>query len=129
MSLRHPMRTVLVALSGALVLTVGPVLLTTAPTAAIAGPAAVAAPANRLDNGQQHRDGSRLRTVEEGDYPFGGEDSGTDGSRDSTDEDTDGPAARAEEAGAGMASAIIDLSADLIKCGLNIVTPSVGCPL
>ncbi|WP_040791740.1 hypothetical protein [Nocardia paucivorans] len=135
MSLCHPMRTVLVALSGALVLTGGPILLSTAPTA-VAGPPAVAAPTDEPDNGPRHRAGAELRTIEDGDYPFGGGDSGTGGSRSSRGgsrssggSGTDGPAARAEKAGGGMASAIIDLSADLFKCGLSIVTPSVDCPL
>lgn len=130
MSLRHPMRTVLVALSGALVLTGGPVLLTTSPTAAISGPAAVAAPRHSLDNGS--------RTTEESDYPFGGAGSDSDSSkRNSTDnrdrgsghDSGDGLAGRAEEAVGGMASAVIDLNADVLKCGLSIVLPNIDCPL
>lgn len=135
MSLRHPMRTVLVALSGALVLTGGPVLLTTSPTAAISGPAAAAAPRHSLDNGS--------RTAQESDYPFGGDGSDSDGSegsgregsgRDSRDgqsgrDGEDGLAGRAEEAVGGLASAVIDLNADMLKCGLSIVLPNIDCPL
>lgn len=130
MSLRHLMRTVLVALSGALVLTGGPVLLTTAPTAVISGPAAAAAPRHSLDNGS--------RTAEESDYPFGGggsdshgsERAGTDGHDGTGGHDSgDGLAGRAEEAVGGMANAVIDFNAGVLKCGLSIVLPDIDCPL
>ncbi|WP_280489137.1 hypothetical protein [Nocardia carnea] len=99
MSPRKPLRTVFVAVSAAAALTVAPALL----TSSLAVPAAYAAPSE---------------------YPLGGEKGSTD-----EGESENGPAERAEKAGGGILSETIDLSADLLKCGLSIATPAVSCPL
>lgn len=57
-------------------------------------------------------------------YPLGGEDGATKDGKPEND-----PAERAEKAGGGILSETIDLSADLLKCGLSIATPAVKCPL
>ncbi|MEU1984920.1 hypothetical protein [Nocardia sp. NPDC019395] len=99
MSPRKPLRTVFFAVSAAAALTVAPALLTTP----LATPVALAAPS--------------------GQYPLGGEDGATE------DTPEKGPAERAEKAGGGIVSEAIDLSADLLKCGLSIATEAVSCPL
>lgn len=99
MSPRKPLRTVFVAVSATAALTVAPALLTTS----LAAPAAYAAP---------------------GEYPLGGEEGATD-----EKETENGLAERAEKAGGGILTETIDLSADLLKCGLSIATPAVKCPL
>lgn len=57
-------------------------------------------------------------------YPLGGEEGST---KDRGPEN--GLAERAEKAGGGILSETIDLSADLLKCGLSIATPAINCPL
>ncbi|WP_194979664.1 hypothetical protein [Nocardia cyriacigeorgica] len=100
MSPRQRLRTTIVALSGALILAAGPAVLS--------APAAVAAP----QGGQPS-------------YPFdGGEDGGT-----AHEPKKDERAQRAEEFGGGLASEVIDLAANILKCGLNVVTPTVGCSI
>ncbi|MFI5720085.1 hypothetical protein [Nocardia sp. NPDC051750] len=102
MSPRKPLRTVFFAVSAAAALTVAPALL----TSPLATPAALAAP---------------------GQYPLTGEGEDEGGTAERTPEN--GPAERAEKAGGGILSETIDLSADLLKCGLSIATEAVSCPL
>ncbi len=101
MSPRQRLRTTIVALSGALVLAVGPAVLAT--------PAAVAAP-----------QGGQAQPA----YPFDGEEGGS-----TREPKKDERAERAEEFGGGLASEVIDLAANILKCGLNVVTPTVGCSI
>ncbi|NEW41100.1 hypothetical protein GV793_19605 [Nocardia cyriacigeorgica] len=103
MSPRQRLRTTIVALSGALVLAVGPAVLAT--------PAAVAAP-----------QGGQAQPA----YPFDGEEGTGNGTNQPKKDER---AERAEEFGGGLASEVIDLAANILKCGLNVVTPTVGCSI
>lgn len=103
MSPRKPLRIVFVAVSAAAALTVAPALLTTSFTA----PVAAAAP---------------------GEYPLSGTEDSPD-KKKNEEKAEDGPAERAEKAGGGILSESIDLSADVLKCGLSIATPAISCPL
>jgi hypothetical protein len=101
------LRTVIVALFGVLVLTTAPLALR-APDAAATpgGPAA----------------------TQVGDFPFDG--MGTDDAP--TKEGTpkkDDKADKAEKLGGGVTTKVIDLITGVIKCGLNIATPSVKCTI
>ncbi|WP_063062450.1 hypothetical protein [Nocardia sienata] len=110
MSPRKSVRTVFFAVSAAVALSAGPAVLS--------APVALAAP---------------------GEFPFDGQgasenesDSRTPESR--TPEDELGKRAeeageRAEEAGGGVVTEVIDLSGDILKCGLHIATPAIECPL
>ncbi|MGW5387419.1 hypothetical protein [Nocardia sp. NPDC003963] len=62
-----------------------------------------------------------------GEFPLDGQ-GGSEKKPEARTEDND-PGKRAENAGGGMVSEVIDLSADLLKCGLSIATPAVKCPL
>ncbi|MFE3444765.1 hypothetical protein ACFXNW_17180 [Nocardia sp. NPDC059180] len=101
MSPRQRLRTTIAALSGALVLAAGPAVLAT--------PAAVAAP-----------QGGQAQPA----YPFDGDEGGT-----THEPKKDERAERAEEFGGGLAGEVIDLAANILKCGLNVVTPTVGCSI
>ncbi|WP_459547707.1 hypothetical protein [Nocardia sp. X0981] len=111
MSPREPLRTVFFAVSAAVALTAGPALLT-APAVHAAPPA---------------------------EYPLSGEeddegDGGDGGGRSQDSEHTleNGLAEhgeRAERAGGGIVTEVIDLSADILKCGLSIATEEIDCPL
>ncbi|MEU4316669.1 hypothetical protein [Nocardia sp. NPDC024068] len=59
-------------------------------------------------------------------YPLGGEGDGGAGTENKPEDDA---GERAERAGGGLASEVIDLGADLLKCGLSIATEAVSCPL
>lgn len=108
MSPREPLRTVFFAVSAAVALTTGPALLT--------APVAHAAPS--------------------AEYPFSGEEDEEDGEEEESPDSEQTPenglaehAERAERAGGGVATEIIDLSAGILKCGLSIVTEEIDCPL
>ncbi|MGV9820898.1 hypothetical protein [Nocardia xishanensis] len=128
MSQHYRLRTAIVALAGAALLTAGSVALQ-APEAAAApgGPSAtqVEGPFDGLAG-----DGSD-------DDPFAGL-AGEDSDKKSDDKsekkseldkELDEKADKAEKNSGGVTSAIIDLMADVIKCGLNIATDSVKCKL
>lgn len=110
MSPRKSVRTVFFAVSAAVALSVGPAVLS-APTAS-------AAPAEFPFDGQggSEQGGSeqepKSRTPEN-DLGKRAEEAGE----------------RAEEAGGGVVTEVIDLSGDILKCGLHIATPAIECPL
>lgn len=104
MSPRKPLRTVFFAVSAAVALTTGPALLT-APAVRAAPPAEY--PLSE-DGEEEEEETERANTPENGLAEH---------------------AERAERAGGGIATEIIDLSADMLKCGLSIATETVSCPL
>lgn len=57
------------------------------------------------------------------DFPFDGQ------GADDAPAGGEDPAERAERLGGNVAAELIDLLADVVKCGLNVATPSVECPL
>lgn len=103
---RRSLRAVLVTLSGTLLVAVGPVAFSTQ--------TAVAAPAPR---------------AAEPEFPFQGDGENSDTENDSEAPERDTPGKRAEKTVGGVVTELIDFSADLTKCGLNIATPNVECPL
>ncbi|MGW0007936.1 hypothetical protein ACWDT6_29445 [Nocardia grenadensis] len=110
MSPRKFVRTVFLAVSAAVALSLGPAVLS--------APAALAAP---------------------GEFPFDGQGGSKSESENRTPENRDQEndlgkrveeaGERAEEAGGGMVTQAIDMSADMLKCGLHIATPAIECPL
>ncbi|WP_327149973.1 hypothetical protein [Nocardia sp. NBC_01329] len=62
-----------------------------------------------------------------GEFPLDGR-GGSESEPESSSPEND-PGKRAENAGGGLATEVIDLSADMLKCGLSIATPAVKCPL
>lgn len=102
----RPLRTVLVVLSGTLLVTVGPL--------AFSAPTAVAAPDPQ---------------AEESEFPFQGDGTNNEAENDTEAPERDDPSKRAERTVGGVVTELIDFSADLTKCGLNIATPNVECPL
>lgn len=62
-----------------------------------------------------------------GEFPLDGQ-GGSENKPESRTPEND-PGKRAENAGGGLAAEVIDLSADMLKCGLSIATPAVKCPL
>jgi hypothetical protein len=100
------LRTMIVSLFGALVLALG--------SGAVQAPMAAAAP-------------DRPSVTQAGDFPFDG--MGTDAPNKQTTPTKDEKADKAEKLGGSLTGKIIDLIASVIKCGLNIATPSVKCQL
>lgn len=106
MSPRKSVRTVFFAVSAAVALSVGPAVLS--------APMALAAPAGEFplaDQGESENE-PESRTPEN-DLAKRTEEAGE----------------RAEEAGGGVVTEVIDLSGDILKCGLHIATPAIECPL
>lgn len=101
-------RSTIATLSGALVLTFGAVAFA-APATAIP-PVAPSAP------------------TEPGDYPLNGQGTTPKSSPQAAPE-TDERAEKTEKLGGGVATEVIDLVTGVIKCGLNIATDSVPCPI
>ncbi|WP_159847384.1 hypothetical protein [Nocardia sp. CY41] len=99
MSTHQRVRTVIVALSGALVLALGSVTLL--------APEAAAAPGN-----------APVVQVSDSVFDFDGQ-----GSK------SDDKAGKAEKLSGNVTTKLIDLVAGIIKCGLNIASPSVKCSL
>ncbi|BDT96180.1 MULTISPECIES: hypothetical protein [Nocardia] len=99
MSTHQRVRTVIVALSGALVLALGSVTLL--------APEAAAAP-----------DNAPVVHVSDSVFDFDGQ-----GSK------SDDKAGKAEKLSGNVTTKLIDLVAGIIKCGLNIASPSVKCSL
>ncbi|WP_328387690.1 hypothetical protein [Nocardia sp. NBC_00416] len=62
-----------------------------------------------------------------GEFPLDGR-GGSENKPESSSPDND-PGKRAENAGGGLAAEVIDLGADMLKCGLSIATPTIKCPL
>ncbi|MFD0363759.1 hypothetical protein ACFQZZ_20110 [Nocardia sp. GCM10030253] len=100
-------RTMIVSLFGALVLALGSV--------ALHAPTAAGAP-------------DRPSVTQIGDFPFDGQGIDDAPSKEGTPK-KDERAEKAEKLGGGVTSKVIDLITGVIKCGLNIVTPSVKCQL
>lgn len=108
MSPRKSVRTVFFAVSAAVALSHGPAVLS--------APVALAAP---------------------GEFPFdsqGSENEPESRAQGRTPENDLGKRVeeageRAEEAGGGVVTEVIDLSGDILKCGLHIATPAIECPL
>jgi hypothetical protein len=109
MSPRKSVRTVFFAVSAAVALSLGP--------AALSAPVALAAPGEFPFDGQGSENEPESRAQEgrtpENDLGKRAEEAGE----------------RAEEAGGGVVTEVIDLSGDILKCGLHIATPAVECPL
>ncbi|MEU1550780.1 hypothetical protein [Nocardia sp. NPDC005745] len=99
MSTHQRVRTVIVALSGVLVLALGPVTLL--------APEAAAAPGT-----------SPGTQVSDSVFDFDGQ-----GSK------SDDKSGKAEKLSGNVTTKLIDLVAGIIKCGLNIASPSVKCSL
>lgn len=99
MTARPRLRTTVAAVAAALAVTVGPAVLTPAVVAAAPG-------------------GSQ--------FPF---DENTPRGHGGAAPKTDERAERAEKFGGGLASELVELGANVIKCGLNIATTTVTCPL
>ncbi|AHH21046.1 hypothetical protein NONO_c62760 [Nocardia nova SH22a] len=95
---RPRVRSLIVAVSGAALLALGSGLLTAAPVNAAPAPAAP-----------------------DPEYPLGGN------AEHPGKPEKDPQAEKAEKLGGGTASDLIDMGADLLKCGLNVVIPSVRC--
>ncbi|UAK35009.1 hypothetical protein K8O92_14990 [Nocardia asteroides] len=104
MSAHQRMRTMIVALFGALVLALGSVTLL--------APVAAAAP------------GTPPVTHVDDDSVFD-----FDGNGGSDDDDDDDRAEKTEKLSGNVTTKLIDLVAGIIKCGLNIASPSVKCSL
>lgn len=109
MTHRPRMRRVIATAAGAALLAVGPGLL-------------VAAPANAAP--------SAATPVLDPNYPLGGD--GEDGTSENSEEpgttqEQDPRAQRAEEFGGRTVTDLIDMGSDLLKCGLNVVAPTVKC--
>ncbi|MEV0030878.1 hypothetical protein [Nocardia sp. NPDC050793] len=133
MSQHYRLRTAIVALAGAALLTVG--------SAALQAPEAAAAPggpsATRIDGpfaGLADDEGddnpfAGLSGGDSDDNPFAGLSGGDSGRKSDLDKEMDDRADKAEENSGGVTTAIIDLLANVIKCGLNIATDSVKCKL
>ena len=105
MSPRKSVRTVFFAVSAAVALSAGPAVLS--------APVALAAP---------------------GEFPLDGQGGSESESESRTPENDLGKrvveaGVRAEEAGGGVVTEVIDLSGDILKCGLHIATPAIECPL
>ncbi|MFQ6231150.1 hypothetical protein [Nocardia sp. NPDC002869] len=105
MSPRKSVRTVFFAVSAAVALSVGPAVLS--------APVALAAP---------------------GEFPFADQGDSENEPESRTPENdlgkrTEEAGERAEEAGGGVVTEVIDLSGDILKCGLHIATPAIECPL
>ncbi|MFC6011277.1 hypothetical protein [Nocardia lasii] len=62
--------------------------------------------------------------AEPGDYPLNGP-----GTAPRTGPGVDDQADKAERFGGGLATELIDLATGIIKCGLNLATDTVPCPL
>ncbi|MET8801030.1 hypothetical protein ABZV91_32245 [Nocardia sp. NPDC004568] len=105
MSPRKSVRTVFFAVSAAVALSVGPAL----PSA----PVALAAPGEFPLDGQGGSENEPESRAPENDLDKRAEEAGE----------------RAEEAGGGVVTEVIDLSGDILKCGLHIATPVIECPL
>ncbi|WP_406232516.1 hypothetical protein [Nocardia sp. NBC_01009] len=101
------LRTMIVSLFGALVLAFG--------SGALQAPAAAAAP-------------DRPSVTQIADFPFDGLGADDAPSKEGTPTKDD-KADKAEKLGGGVTTKIIDLITGIIKCGLNIATPSVKCQL
>ncbi|MET9290260.1 hypothetical protein [Nocardia beijingensis] len=99
MSTQQRLRTVIVALFGTLVVALGSVTLL--------APEAAAAP-----------DSPQVTQVSDSVFDFDGQ-----GSK------TDDKAGKAEKLSGNVTTKLIDLVAGIIKCGLNIASPSVKCSL
>ncbi|WP_431952605.1 hypothetical protein [Nocardia lijiangensis] len=137
MSQHSRLRTAIVALAGAALLTAGSATLQ-APEAAAApgGPSAtqVEGPFDGLsDNKSDDNPFAGLSGEDPDDNPFAGlsgesSDDKSDKKSD-LDEEMDERADKAEKNGGGVTAAIIDLMANVIKCGLNIATEAVKCKL
>lgn len=105
MSPRKSVRTVFFAVSAAVALSVGPAVLS--------APVAMAAP---------------------GEFPLADQGDSENEPESRTPENdlgkrTEEAGERAEEAGGGVVTEVIDLSGDILKCGLHIATPAIECPL
>ncbi|GGL08916.1 hypothetical protein [Nocardia jinanensis] len=113
MSPRKSVRSVFVAVSAAVALSVGPALLS--------APSALAAPGEFPLDGQGGSENNPENNSPKNNSP-----------EDSSPEDSsplDEMAERAENAGGGLATEVIDLNADTLKCALSIFTTTVDCPL
>ncbi|MEU7628484.1 hypothetical protein AB0C34_00670 [Nocardia sp. NPDC049220] len=107
MSAQQRLRTMIVALFGAVVLALGSMTLL--------GPQAAAAP-------------NTPSLTQVSDYPFAGE--GTHGAQSGgSSSKKDDSSEKAEKLGGNVTTKVIDLITGIIKCGLNIATPSVKCKL
>ncbi|WP_063131522.1 hypothetical protein [Nocardia fusca] len=114
MSPRKSVRTVFFAVSAAVALSVGPAVLS--------APVALAAPGEFPFDGQGSEDEPESR-AQEGHTPEGRTPENDLGKR------VEEAGERAEEAGGGVVTEVIDLSGDILKCGLHIATPAIECPL
>ncbi|MEV3960451.1 hypothetical protein AB0M34_06045 [Nocardia sp. NPDC050193] len=116
MSPRKSVRTVFFAVSAAVALSVGPAVLW-------APAASAAAPAEFPFDGQ---DGSEQGGSKQGDSEQEPESRTPENDLGKRAEEA---GERAEEAGGGVVTEVIDLSGDILKCGLHIATPAIECPL
>ncbi|MFI9533205.1 hypothetical protein ACIG56_08185 [Nocardia fusca] len=114
MSPRKSVRTVFFAVSAAVALSVGPAVLS--------APAALAAPGEFPFDGQGSENEPESR-AQDGHTPEGHTPENDLGKR------VEEAGERAEEAGGGVVTEVIDLSGDILKCGLHIATPAIECPL
>ncbi|WP_227980355.1 hypothetical protein [Nocardia spumae] len=105
MTHRPRVRSLIAATTGAALLALGSGLVTAAP--ASAAPNAVA-PAHNPN------------------YPLGG-DAEHPGTPEKATPQKDQRVEKAEKLGGGTATKIIELGANILKCGLNIVAPTVKC--
>ncbi|WP_067841179.1 hypothetical protein [Nocardia lijiangensis] len=137
MSQHSCLRTAIVALAGAALLTVGSAALQAPEAAAVpGGPSAtqVEGPFSGLsDNESDDNPFAGLSGEGSDDNPFAGlsgesSDDKSDKKSD-LDEELSEQADKAEKNGGGVTTAIIDLVANVIKCGLNIAIEAVKCKL
>lgn len=110
LSRRQPVRTMIVAISGGVILALG-----CGVTAASPADPNFPLGGNERSNeqsvpNQQHEPEKRLEEAPEKAEKLGG-----------------GVATTILDLGAGVATTILDLGVTVVKCGLNIVTPSVNC--
>ncbi len=107
MTHRPRVRSLIVAVTGAALLPLGVGLLTSAP--------ANAAPVQAVSAPNPN-------------FPLGGGDAEQPGKPEKNPQTEKDPRAeRAEKLGGATATDIIDMSAHLLKCGLNIAAPTVKC--
>ncbi|MFI6312796.1 hypothetical protein ACIBEK_22055 [Nocardia fusca] len=119
MSPRKSVRTVFFAVSAAVALSLGPAVLS--------APVALAAPGEFPFDGQGSENEPESR-AQEGHTPEGRTPEGRTPEND-LGKRVEEAGERAEEAGGGVVTEVIDLSGDILKCGLHIATPAIECPL
>lgn len=118
MSPRKSVRSAFFAVSAAVALSVGPALLS--------APPALAAPGEFPFDDQGGSENKAENNDPQNSNP---ENSNPENSSPEDSRPLDEMAERAENAGGGLATEVIDLNADTLKCALSIVTTTVECPL